>query len=242
MGASPARGTHGDQKKAGFFTINRIRKHPYVTFFTYAFFYQLWFMALERSTRPVHIIHCALDDYIPFCRFAVVPYLLWFAWIPLVMLLFLHRAREEYWRLFYTFAIGTSLGLLIYTIFPNGVALRSWHPEQDVFTKIIRLIYQMDTSTNVCPSMHVFVTVILALAIFDSQVLQAKWFRALTLVMSVAICASTVLLDQHSMIDVLMGLLLAVFCYLQVRAVLPCGCVPLRQIRDERKLRRVYNE
>jgi membrane-associated phospholipid phosphatase len=202
----------------------------------------MWFTALESSSRPVHIIHCALDDYIPFCRFAVVPYLLWFAWIPIVMLLFVHRAREEYWRLFYTFAIGTSLGLLIYTIFPNGVALRTWHPEQDIFTRAVRMIYQMDTSTNVCPSMHVFVTVILALAVFDSQVLQSKWFRGLTLIMSVAICASTVLLDQHSMIDVLMGLLLAVFCYLQVRAVLPCGCVPLRQIRDDRKLRRAYNE
>jgi membrane-associated phospholipid phosphatase len=232
----------GRPKKAGFFTNNRIRNHPYLTFFTYAVFYELWFTALERSTRPVHIIHCTLDDYIPFCRFAVVPYLLWFAWVPAVMLLFFRRAREEYWRLFYTFAIGTTLGLVIYTIFPNGVALRTWHPEQDVFTRAIRMIYQVDTSTNVCPSMHVFVTVILALAVFDSRVLQAKWLRRVTLVMSVAICASTVLLDQHSIIDVCMGVVLAVFCYLQVRAVLPCGGMPLRQIRDERKLRRVYNE
>jgi hypothetical protein len=51
-----------------------------------------------------------------------------------------------------------------------------------------------------------------------------------------------VLLDQHSIIDVCMGFVLAVFCYLQVRAVLPCGGMPLRQIRDERRLRRVYNE
>lgn len=43
----------------------------------------LAFLALERF-RPhaaYHVMHCALDDAIPFSEWALIPYLLWFVYL-----------------------------------------------------------------------------------------------------------------------------------------------------------------
>lgn len=42
--------------------------------------YVLWFYLLEHRTNVQYmVVHMNIDDYIPFCEYFVVPYLLWFA-------------------------------------------------------------------------------------------------------------------------------------------------------------------
>jgi membrane-associated phospholipid phosphatase len=74
------------------------------------------------------------------------------------------------------------------------------------------MIYRSDTATNVCPSLHVFVTVLLLLALCDAAWLSPTK-RRLKELLAVAICASTVLIDQHSLIDVACGVVLGLWVY-----------------------------
>ena len=47
----------------------------------YGILYMLAFRYVEqRNVRP-NIIHVALDDYIPFCEYFIIPYLLWFFYV-----------------------------------------------------------------------------------------------------------------------------------------------------------------
>ena len=44
--------------------------------------YLIWFAYLEKTVRThFHVIYMKIDDYIPFCEYFIIPYLLWFLYI-----------------------------------------------------------------------------------------------------------------------------------------------------------------
>ena len=92
----------------------------------YALFYLSFFALLERTIQTPDLwVHCRLDDLIPFCKYAIVPYILWFPWIPFTLFYLLYRApREDFWRLCIPLFTGMTMTLLFYAIVPNGLALR----------------------------------------------------------------------------------------------------------------------
>lgn len=157
---------------------NWFSRHPIWFMAFYLVFYLSVFHWLEVNiTVPEVWVHCHLDDLIPFCKYAVIPYLAWFIWIPFTLFYLLWKApRADFWRLCLPLFAGMTIALAVYVILPNGLDLRPYRVYgSDIFARIVRLLYSTDTATNVCLS----------------------------------IIASTVLLKQHSCIDVVMGILLA---------------------------------
>ena len=54
------------------------------------------FFLLElHEPSDVHIIHCAVDDLIPFNEWFVLPYFLWYAWVPVFMLYFITKLERN---------------------------------------------------------------------------------------------------------------------------------------------------
>ena len=177
----------------------------------YALFYLSFFALLERTIQTPDLwVHCQLDDLIPFCKYAIVPYILWFPWIPFTLFYLLYKApREDFWRLCIPLFTGMTMTLLFYAIVPNGLALRpKYVPGTDIFAQLVRMIYRSDTPMNVCPSIHVFNSVTLMLAYYRSAIFDAsrrRWMRSAAMVLCVSISLSTILLKQHSVIDVVFG-------------------------------------
>ena len=177
--------------------------------------YLVLFRLLERAPRPVHLIQCGLDARLPFVSGAVLPYVGWFLWVPGVLVYLLVIDRNRFWRGFSAMAGGIVLTLCLYAVWPTGLALRGSVPGEGFCSQLVRLIYRMDTPTNVCPSLHVFVTALLLCALWG----RLGWLgRVCNGLAGAAICLSTVLLDQHSVIDVGMGLLLALAMWQLSRA------------------------
>ena len=60
-----------------------LARHPVWFMALYSIFYLSVFHYLE-SNVPLRsiLVHCRLDDLIPFCKYAVIPYFAWFVWIP----------------------------------------------------------------------------------------------------------------------------------------------------------------
>lgn len=194
---------------------NWCERHPIGFMALYTVFYLAFFKALETAIRvPDLWLHCRLDELIPFCKYAIIPYYLWFAWIPFTLFYMLWRApRREFWRLCLPLFAGMTLSLLFCAIVPNGVHLRpAYVAGNDIFANAVRGLYRVDTSTNVCPSIHVFNSVTLALAYMRSSCFAGVRRRPLRIaagVLNVSIILSTMLLKQHSVIDVCFGILLA---------------------------------
>lgn len=181
--------------------------------FTYIPIYMLWFFLLERHvTKGYHIIQSPLDSYIPFNELFIIPYLLWFPFIAVSVLYFIFRDRTEYYRLCGVLIAGMTAFLLVSTVFPNGVALRpvlSTLGRDNVFLDMVAGLHKADTSTNVCPSIHVYNSLAVCFAFFASSHLKGKHLlKTGVLILTVLICMSTVFLKQHSVIDVLWAFIL----------------------------------
>ena len=194
---------------------NWFSRHPIWFMAFYLVFYLSVFHWLEVNiTVPEVWVHCHLDDLIPFCKYAVIPYLAWFIWIPFTLFYLLWKApRADFWRLCLPLFAGMTIALAVYVILPNGLDLRPYRVYgSDIFARIVRQLYSTDTATNVCPSIHVFNSVTLMMAYYRSRIFDAprrRWMRPASAVLCLSIIASTVLLKQHSCIDVVMGILLA---------------------------------
>ena len=192
-----------------------IARHPISFMALYTVFYLTAFHWLEVNiTVPAIWVHCQLDDLIPFCKYAIVPYILWFPWIPFTLFYLLYKApREDFWRLCIPLFTGMTMTLLFYAIVPNGLALRpKYVPGTDIFAQLVRMIYRSDTPMNVCPSIHVFNSVTLMLAYHRCRIFEQprfRWMRPAADVLCISIVCSTMLLKQHSCIDAALGALLA---------------------------------
>lgn len=200
--------------------IRRYR-HAWILF-AYACIYIPWFMYLEKTvTKHYHIIHMALDDYIPFNEFFIIPYFLWFVYVSGAVLYFLFTNRSDYFRLCAFLFSGMTIFLIVSTVFPNGHHLRPLAFERDnIFTHMAAALYQTDTSTNLFPSIHVYNSLGVHFAVMNSERLSThKWVQRGSLVLCISIILSTVFLKQHSVFDVITAFIMAAAFYLIVYVI-----------------------
>lgn len=184
----------------------------------YIFIYLPWFMYLENLTNiKYNVIHCALDDYIPFCEYFIIPYLLWFFYIIVTcVFMFCKAERSEYYRFAFTLMIGMTVFLIISHIYPSSVNMRPKNMVVDnLFTWLISGLHVVDTSTNVFPSIHVFNSIVACVALEQNQFFKKfKKLRIANITLCILICLSTVFLKQHSVIDAIGGIALYLILYI----------------------------
>ena len=179
----------------------------------YAFIYLPWFLYLEKHvTKNYHIIHTWVDDLIPFNEYFIIPYILWFFYVGGTILYFFFQNRRDYYRMCAFLFIGMTISLVICTVYKNGTDLRPIvDPGKNVCTWLVAKLHQADTSTNIFPSVHVFNSIVVHIAIMKSSCFQNHpWIRRLSFILTVSICLSTVFLKQHSVVD---GLGSMIMCY-----------------------------
>lgn len=192
---------------------NWFKKHPYKMALLYLAFYMSVFFWLEKNVQPVYIIHCKLDEMIPFCEAFIVPYIFWFPYVAGAFIWFQKRGWKDYSKLCTMVFSGLTICLIIYYVFPTGLNLRLANsPHETGFLyNMVSMLRAIDTPTNVCPSIHVMNTVMIFQAICSLDNLKRrKATIAVHFVIMVLICASTVMLDQHSVIDVVCGVMMSV--------------------------------
>lgn len=197
---------------------NFLQKYGHAWCALYIFIYLPWFFHLEELTNvKYNVIHCRLDNYIPFCEYFIIPYILWFAYIAgTCVFMFLKAERREYYRFAFTLMVGMTTFLIVSHIYPNCVNMRPKSLEVDnFFTWLISGLHGMDTSTNVFPSIHVFNSLVACVALEQNQFFKRfKKLRVANVVLCISICLSTVFLKQHSVVDVLGGIVLYMTLYI----------------------------
>lgn len=188
---------------------------------SYLIIYQMWFIYVERTvTRRFHIVHMAVDDYIPFVEIFIVPYLLWFGYVAVAITWFFFKDVQDYYKLCTFLFVGMTVFLVVSTVYPNGHYLRPRVFERDnIFISMVKGLYMIDTPTNLFPSIHVYNSIGTHLAVMHSEKLrEKKWVRRSSFVLMAAIIASTMFLKQHSVFDVLTGCAMALVMYTLVYA------------------------
>lgn len=192
------------------------KKYSHAWVFLYFFIYMPWFTFLEqRSGIRYHFIRSALDSHIPFNKYFIIPYLMWFGFVALTVLYFFLNDTEGFKKLMAFLIAGMTLFLVISTVYPTALNLRPQLVSgDDIFAQLVRFVYRVDTATNVFPSIHVYNSLGCLIAIMDSPELRSRKFVIfVTYVLTISIILSTMFLKQHSIIDVTGAFLMALAFY-----------------------------
>lgn len=148
-----------------------------------------------------HVIHCWIDDVIPFCEWFLIPYVFWYFLIVFTLVYFLLYNVEGFKR-FQIFIIVTQVAaMIVYIVYPNRQDMRpEVFPRDNFLTACVRLLYSADTNTGVCPSLHVAYSIGIASAWLKEKDV-SKWFKAFIVFAAAVICLATMFIKQHSAVD-----------------------------------------
>lgn len=192
------------------------QKYKHGSLMLYWLIYIPWFSYLEKSiTNRFHIIHMSIDDKIPFIEYFIIPYFLWFAYIAAALLYFSIKDKAGYYKLCIFLFTGMTLFLVVSTVYPNGHHLRPVVFERDnIFVDMVRALYRADTPTNLFPSIHVYNSIGVNIAVWNSVDLKNnRLIRYGSATLMSGIILSTMFLKQHSVFDVITGIVCALFLY-----------------------------
>lgn len=193
------------------FTIKNIASKKYGHFLALLIFGVtcIFFGLCEKCITPKYIIYSKLDSYIPFIKEAVIPYVFWYIYIGASLVYLGLKSKADFYKLIIFLSAGMLIAMFIFVIFPNQQKLRPTIVSNDFCSKLIRYIYSKDTPTNVTPSIHVLNSIAVFACLIKSKPLKEKTvFNIISFIIMIIICASTVLIKQHSIIDVILGALI----------------------------------
>lgn len=186
---------------------------PGLRYWRLLWFWPVFFLIFTYAERyfPAayyYPMHCRLDDLIPFNEWFVLPYVLWFPFVGGMVVYTFLRDGAAFRRLMAFIMLTYSAALLAFFLFPTCQHLRPvLFAHRNLLTELTASIYANDTSTNVCPSIHVIGSLAVWLAARDMEELPAVVRRGIIPVTALLICASTVFLKQHSALDVLAAIM-----------------------------------
>ncbi len=200
------------------FRLNRLKEPEYRHLLYFLFWPALGLRYLiVENVNPAseyHLIYAPLDDWIPFREEAVVFYVFWFVFIigmHVYTALYDIPAFRQYSRFL---ILSMSISTCIFLIYPSYQNLRpETFPRDNLFTRMVGVLYWADTSTNVFPSEHAIGSMAVLAAALHTDSLRTPRRIGVIAVLAVLISLSTLFLKQHSVLDVLAALPICAFAY-----------------------------
>ena len=154
-----------------------------------------------------HVIHCTLDDLIPFNEYFVFFYVGWYLLVFCSLAYTFFYDVERFKKIQIFIMITQAVAMVMYIVYPSVQDLRpAVFPRRNALTWLLGLIYAFDTPTGVFPSLHVAYSLGILSVGLKNERLSRFWKAALTFVV-VMIAAAVCFVKQHSALDVLAALL-----------------------------------
>lgn len=175
-------------------------------------------MLVYVATKPLtsrlehHDITMAIDGHIPFFAPFIVFYFLAFVQWVVCYVLIARDSREVCYKYLSAEMIGKFITLLFFVLYPTTMT-RADVVGTDFFSSVVRWIYMIDSPYNLFPSLHCFASWVCFRGCAASKKLP-KWFKISNLILSLLVFASTVLIKQHVVIDIIGGVAVYEFALL----------------------------
>lgn len=147
-------------------------------------------------------VHCWLDDVVPFCEYFVIPYVGWYILIAGSLIYFALYNPDNFKNMNKYIIVTQIVAMIIYILFPSRQDLRpDTFARENIFTGLLGIIYQADTCTGVCPSLHVAYSVGIA-STWLKEKSATKLCKILITAFCLLVCISVAFVKQHSVVDI----------------------------------------
>ena len=178
--------------------------------------YWLRYPLIERlnPAKYYHPIYCHFDDMIPFQEWFIIPYMLWMVTMIALCLYTLCYDVDTFKRYSRFLVISISISTVIFFLYPSCQNLRpAIFPRENFLTNCVKLLYAVDTNTNVFPSEHAIGSVAVWVAAIHTRSLRTPLQIMLITLLAMFTCFSTVFLKQHSVIDIFAAIPVCLVAY-----------------------------
>lgn len=169
------------------------------------------------GSAPYLVSYMPIDAHIPFCEWWYIFYVLWYPLLGGVGLYLAFRDPEGFKRYMTYIGVSFFAALLLFALLPNGQDLRpdlETLGRENLFTRLIGVLYASDTNTNVCPSLHVVGSLAAWFAVLhNNRLRRTRWVPVAVGVLACLISVSTVMIKQHSLLDMIVGVPYALILY-----------------------------
>jgi membrane-associated phospholipid phosphatase len=164
----------------------------------------LIYFPLNHPTAVSASLRTPFDDLLPLIPALIVPYLL--HWVVLVgsLVYFFLKDRRVFNLVTAAYILANFGAAIIYVLAQTSID----RPEiigADIFSNLLRWLYSVDSPYSAWPSLHTAGSIIYAWGWWQIKRRWGRYAWAFTLV----VIASTVLLKQHYVLDILGGILFA---------------------------------
>lgn len=189
------------------FRFSRLNEPQYVhtkLLLTWVVYLALYFITENFiPAESCHVMHCALDDIIPFCEYFAVFYVGWYVLIVVSLGYYFFYDSRRFTQLELYIFVTQIIAMAIYILYPSRQDMRpEIFPRENVFSLVMGAIYAFDTNTGVCPSLHVAYSIAIYSVVSKDEYVP-KYIKVLLFVLIVCISLATAFVKQHSMIDVI---------------------------------------
>ena len=189
------------------FRLKRINEPQFAhvkLWLTWLLYFALYFLTENLiPAEKCHVMHCFLDDLIPFNEYFLIFYTGWYLLVAGSLLYYFFYDVGRFRELDLYIFITQMAAMACYIFFPSRQDLRpEVFPRENFFTWVMGLIYTFDTNTGVCPSLHVAYSLAIVSVMLKDTYLK-KTTKVLVTVFSILVCLSTAFVKQHSTLDIL---------------------------------------
>lgn len=189
------------------FRLKRINEPQFAhvkLWLTWLLYFALYFLTENLiPAEKCHVMHCFLDDLIPFNEYFLIFYTGWYLLVAGSLLYYFFYDVGRFRELDLYIFITQMVAMACYIFFPSRQDLRpEVFPRENFFTWVMGLIYTFDTNTGVCPSLHVAYSLAIVSVMLKDTYLK-KTTKVLVTVFSILVCLSTAFVKQHSTLDIL---------------------------------------
>ncbi|MEG1742900.1 MAG: phosphatase PAP2 family protein [Clostridia bacterium] len=197
---------------------NYIKENTQIFYFFGFLINGVWYFLLQAYIKNAHVVHTIIDDYIPFVPIFAIPYVIWYAYVVIPMIYLCFKDKKAFKKQCIILFGGMYISLFIFTIFPTQILSRPIISNgANIFENIVGLIYSNDGLINACPSLHCYESIVIHFSMFKSEKLaNKKILRVCSFALVILICLSTVFIKQHSVVDIVAAIALAVVMYFLV--------------------------
>ncbi|MGR5984621.1 phosphatase PAP2 family protein [Bacillus cytotoxicus] len=173
---------------------------------------------LNKSSAHAVDVTTIVDDWIPFVKVFIIPYLIWFPYLYGALIYYCFADRKQYYVTLSGIILGKLTCFSIYYFWQTTVP-RPAVVGTDLFSNLVRYIYSIDQPVNCFPSIHVLTTFVIMLVAFKRRE-QHKWEYYLLTFFGMLIILSTLFTKQHAFIDAVSGITLASILYFSIQLLL----------------------
>lgn len=166
---------------------------------------------LNQKRGEVSIINTYIDNFLPFNKYFVIPYIGWYLYVGIFVALVCILDEVRYYKLIASLCVGMGICYVIYYIFPTHVP-RPVILENDFFSNLVKSIYSRDNPYNCFPSIHVLNSMLVAINVCAEEKMNSM-IKIISSVTAILIILSTMFIKQHYIADAISAVALSYFLY-----------------------------